>query len=135
MADMKMEKQIENMMACLECSREEAIDIIEQDKVIDKGGRTYFDLSKEQEKEAKKMANVHEKTKKPTVYNFDTTKKERKENVEKAGIIAALEQFLAQNESFTAENVAVLNKERQLSFTIGEETYELTLVQKRKPKK
>jgi hypothetical protein len=28
-----------------------------------------------------------------------------------------------------------LNKERQIAFKIGEDNYELTLVQKRKPKK
>jgi hypothetical protein len=33
------------------------------------------------------------------------------------------------------ENVTITNAERQISFKIGENDYELTLVQKRKPKK
>ena len=31
-------------------------------------------------------------------------------------------------------NIEVVNAERQVKFTIGEDTFELTLVQKRKPK-
>jgi hypothetical protein len=36
---------------------------------------------------------------------------------------------------FATENVEITNKERQISFSIGDQKYELTLVQKRAPKK
>lgn len=118
-------------MRLLDCTQEEALDVIEKDKIIDKGGRTEFDLDKEKEKLAKKMANV-DTHKKATVYKWD--KKPRKENPTKAGIIAELAQFLEKNSENACEMVIITNKERQISFKIGENMFELTLVQKRKPK-
>ena len=123
-----METQKEKIMRILECSEEEAEDVMKWDKVIDQGGRTPYDLDPALEKEAKKMANVKTKT----VFNF--TKRERKENPTKAGIIAELAEFLKENSENACENVEITNKERQIAFKVGENCYELTLVQKRKPK-
>ena len=122
-----MEERIKKLMATLKCTREEAIEIIECDKAIDKGERVYFDLDKDAEKQAKKWANVGEKTKK-------TERKApvRKENTTKSGIIAEISEFLSEK---GYEMVEITNKERQIAFKIGENDYELTLVQKRKPKK
>ena len=122
-----MEEKIKKLMATLKCSREEAIEIIECDKAIDKGERVYFDLDKEAEKQAKKWANVGEKTKK-------TERKApvRKENATKSAIISEISAFLTEK---GYEFVEITNKERQIAFKIGENDYELTLVQKRKPKK
>jgi hypothetical protein len=77
-----------------------------------------------------KTANVddHKKPKTPV-------KRERKANPTKAGIIAEIATFLAQNSEFATENVEITNKERMIAFQIGEEKYEITLIQKRKPKK
>lgn len=69
----------------------------------------------------------------PTAYKF--TQRQRKENATKAGIIAEIAEFLEKNSQFSVENLQITNKERQISFIIGGETYEFTLVQKRKPKK
>ena len=131
MATRKEEEQIANIMANLNCSREEAEDVMKWDKVIDQGGRTPFDLDPEAEKEAKKMANVKER-KKPTVYDF--SKRERKANPTKGGIIAELAQFLTEKSEFATEFVEITNKERQIAFKIGEDAYELTLIAKRTPK-
>lgn len=122
-----MEEKIKKLMASLKCTREEAIDIIESDKAIDKGERVYFDLDKDAEKQAKKWANVGEKTKK-------TERKApvRKENATKSAIIAEIAQFLTEK---GYEMVEITNKERQITFKVGENDYEFTLVQKRKPKK
>ena len=128
---MTTEKQIENIMVNLKCTREEAEDVIKWDKVIDQGGRTPYDLDPEAEKMAKKMANVRER-KKPTVYDFK--QRERKANPTKGGIIAELHKFLVEMSEFAIENVEITNKERQIAFKIGEDAFELTLVQKRKPK-
>lgn len=125
------ETQVDKLMRILDCTKEEALDIIEKDKIIDRGGRTEFDLDKEKEKLAKKMANV-DTHKKPTVYKWD--KRERKANPTKAGIIAELAKFLQENSENECEMVEITNKERQISFKIGENMFELTLVQKRKPK-
>lgn len=129
---MTTEKQIENIMVNLKCTREEAEDVMKWDKVIDQGGRTPYDLDPEAEKMAKKMANVRER-KKPTVYDFK--QRERKANPTKGGIISELHKFLVEMSEFATESVEITNKERQISFKIGEDAFELTLVQKRKPKK
>ena len=129
---MTTEKQIENIMVNLKCTREEAEDVMKWDKVIDQGGRTPYDLDPEAEKMAKKMANVRER-KKPTVYDFK--QRERKANPTKGGIISELHKFLTEMSEFATESVEITNKERQIAFKVGENDYELTLVQKRKPKK
>jgi hypothetical protein len=81
----------------------------------------------------KKTADSGEKKGK-TAYNLDATGKKKKENPTKANIIALLATILAENGDFSAENVEITNKERQIAFTVGENAFELTLVQKRKPK-
>ena len=129
---MTTEKQIENIMVNLKCTREEAEDVMKWDKVIDQGGRTPYDLDPEAEKMAKKMANVRER-KKPTAYDFK--QRERKANPTKGGIISELHKFLVEMSEFATEFVEITNKERQIAFKIGEDAFELTLVQKRKPKK
>ena len=129
------ETQKERIMRILDVSAEEADEILKADKAIDRGERVSFDLSPEQEKMAKKFANVDtKKRKKPTVYNLDAKGKARKENPTKASIIAELAKFLTENSENACEMVEITNKERQIAFKIGENAYELTLVQKRKPK-
>ena len=76
-----MSKELVNKyMNLLGCTEEEALDIIECDKKIDRGEKVPFDLTKEQEKEIKKYRNC-DTHKKPTVYDF--SKRERKENAPK----------------------------------------------------
>lgn len=126
-------EQIQRIMAGLKCSEAEAKEIYAYDKMVDGAGakeRLEFDLSLEAEKEAKKLANSRER--KPTVYNFN--QRERKTNPTKAAIIAEIAKFLEENSENACENVKITNKERQISFKIGENDYEFTLVQKRKPK-
>ena len=122
-------------MRVLDESAEEADEILKADKAIDRGERVTLDLSPEKEKLAKKFANVDtKKRKKPTVYNLDARGKARKEHPTKASIIAELAKFLTENSENACEMVEITNKERQIAFKIGENAYELTLVQKRKPK-
>ena len=129
------ETQKERIMRILDVSAEEADESLKADKAIDRGERVPFDLSPGKEKLAKKFANVDtKKRKKPTVYNLDARGKARKENPTKASIIAELAKFLTENSENACEMVEITNKERQIAFKIGENAYELTLVQKRKPK-
>ena len=118
--------RVAELMAQLKCTKEEALEIIECDKAIDRGERVYFDLSPEAEKQAKKYANTGTRQ-----TNVAKTERKRKENPTKATVIAELAQFLAEN---GYEMVEITNKERQIAFKVGENAYELTLVQKRKPK-
>ena len=127
-------------------SDEEIQQMLTDDKAVDRGEILEWDLSKEDHKKAMKYANVQEKQKKPaetaeksakksgTAYNFDTSGKKKKENPTKANIIALLATILTENGDFSAENVEITNKERQIAFTVGDNAFELTLVQKRKPK-
>ena len=121
------ETQVERIMKHLNCSKEEALDIIACDKAIDRGERMEFDLPIELEKEAKKMSNVGSRK-----TDGKKVERKRKENPTKSTLITEISQFLTEN---GYENVQITNKERQIAFTIGENAYELTLVQKRKPKK
>ena len=110
-------------------TREEALQTLADDADIDKGKPKDFDLTKEQQKIAKQY------TKTGTRKTADTpTKRERKENPTKALIIAEIFKFLGENAEISAENLSVTNKERQIFFKCGENDYELTLTQKRKPK-
>lgn len=119
-------------MRKLGMSDEEIADVIASDDAIDKGKKVSFDLTDEQAKEAKKYTKAGTRT----AYKLDNTqgKRSRKENATKAGIIAELATFLTENSEFSTENVEITNKERQILFKIGDETFELTLIQKRKPK-
>ena len=125
----KENAKIEQIMKALKCTREEAIDVIETDKIIDKGGRTKYDLTKEQEKIAMKISAVNDRRAKDQENN--KRGKVRAENVTKSDIIAKLAEFLTENGK---ENVKITNKERQIAFSVGENDFELTLVQKRKKK-
>lgn len=122
---------VKHHMKTLDIPEAEAIQLVMDDKAVDKGEKL-FELSAEQKKVAKKYAATG--TKKRTVYKFDTTKK-KKENPVKQKIIAEIERFLNENSEISAENVQITNAERQIFFQIGSNDYELTLVQKRKAKK
>ena len=122
---------VKHHMKTLDIPEAEAIQLVMDDKAVDKGEKL-FELSAEQKKVAKKYAGTG--TKKRTVYKFDTTKK-KKENPIKQKIIAEIERFLNENSEISAENVQITNAERQIFFQIGSNDYELTLVQKRKAKK
>lgn len=121
-------KQIE---ACrkLGMSDEEIFEMYEDDTDVDKGVEMPWDLSAEEHKKAMKQANADEHKKPKT-----QAKRERKANPTKAGIIAEIATFLTENSAFATENVEITNKERMIAFKIGDERYEITLIQKRKPK-
>lgn len=125
------ETSIQRIMEGLNCNYQEAEQIYAYDKAIDRGEKTEFDLSPEKEKIAKKFAHTGTR-KTPPAYKF--TKRERKPNATKGGIISELADFLRDKSEFSVENLEITNKERMISFKIGENTFDLTLIQKRKPK-
>ena len=116
------ETQVEKLMRILDISEAEALDVIEKDKIIDKGGRTEFDFDKEKEKQAKKMANVKTKT----VYKF--TPRERKPDEIKEEIIKNLADFLQKSEFSSVE---ITNKSREIAFSCGNDNFSITLTRKR----
>lgn len=130
-----LDKKIAQLMHALDCTEEEARQVIADDKAIDQGKKMPFDLDAEKAKVAKQYRQTGTR-KAPTVYKLDNEggKRNRKENPTKAGIIAEIAKFLAEQSENACENVEITNKERQIAFKIGENDYEFTLVQKRKPK-
>lgn len=128
----KKAEKVKEIMRLLDCTEEEALDVIRTDEIIDKGGRTEYDLPIAEEKAALKIGRIDERKAK----SADNKRgKVRAENPTKSGIIAEIAEFLTEKSQFACENVEITNKERQIAFKIGENAYEITLVQKRKPKK
>lgn len=127
----KKAEKVKEIMRLLDCTEEEALDVIRTDEIIDKGGRTEYDLPIAEEKAALKIGRIDERKAKST---DNKRGKVRAENPTKSGIIAEIAEFLTEKSQFACENVEITNKERQIAFKIGENAYEFTLVQKRKPK-
>lgn len=112
------EKLIALHMRTLKCTREEAIQLIQDDKETDRGISHDWDLSAEQMKNARKLANAG--TRKVT-----TTTRTRKENPVKQEIISTIYQCMS---GYTgAENVNIANAERTVDFTVDGVNYTVTL--------
>ena len=110
---------VENLMKKLGISKEEALQLIEDDKRIDRGEKL-FELTAEQKKVVKQSCATG--TKKRTVYKFDSAKSKKKDT-EKEEIVQKFFEF-AQN--FT-ENCEIVNANREISFELGGNSYSLVL--------
>ena len=118
---------IERNMKLLDISREEAMQMLEDDKRIDKGEKL-FTLTPEQEKASKKARQADRK-KKTTVYKFDISKRKKPENKGKQAIITALTESV---EKMGAENLDVTNNEREFFFELNGTKYKIVLSMPRK---
>lgn len=127
------ENRISELMRTLDLTRDEAIELIRDDEQVDKMGMKQVDddLTEEQKKAIKKAKGG---VRAVNAYGRKVTR-ERKENPIKASLIAEIADFLQKNSENAIENCEITNKERQIAFKIGEDSFELTLIQKRKPKK
>lgn len=117
-------EQLHRIMSNLQCSAEEAAEIMAYDKAVDKGEKTPHDLTPAQNKVAQSYTRTG--TRKPTVYRFD--KKERKPNEPKRELIEMFAAALTQN----SINHAVTNPERQIDFTFNDVKYRIVLSAPRK---
>ena len=117
--------QKERIMKNLGVDAATADEILAADKAIDRGERLEFDLTPEQEKATRKFRQADREV------STKKVERKRKENPVKSAIIQDFYQLLMEK---YPENVEILNPERQISFIIGDEKFELTLTQKRKPK-
>ena len=131
-SEKEYQAKISNLMKKLDCTAEEAKEIIMDDYDIDHDVQKDFDLSAEKLKEANKYTKTGTR-KAPTAYKFE--KRQRKENPTKRSIVAELATFLRENSENACEDVEITNIERMIAFRVGENRYELTLIQKRPPKK
>lgn len=112
---------VEELMKTLNCSEEEAKDIIETDKAIDRGANP-FPLTPEQEAVEKKMRQADRKKEKVP------RKVERKENANKREIIQVLDDALCD----LADDVTLVNAERQIDFIYNNVKYRIVLSVPRK---
>lgn len=125
--DNETEKLIAKHMNLLKISRDEAIQLIEDDKRIDKGEKL-FSLTPEQEKASKKARSAGRKPK-TTVYKFDTTKRKKPENKNKSDLISVITSALTEH---GAENLELINPEREFTFTMDGTKYKIVLSLPRK---
>lgn len=121
-----MDEKIKQLMDALQCSEEEARQLIADDEAIDKGEKL-FELSAEEKKVVKSMVSTG--TKKRTT----ATKRERKPDDEKQEIISRIAGFLSTCD--ITYDVKVINKEREISLLIGANDYSIILTKHRPPKK
>ena len=125
------EKNIADYMKRNKCDREEAIELINYDNAVEGGEETEFDLSEEQEKVVREMTRRVEHAKQ----DGKKIVRERKPNELKEAIVAELAEFLREDALGQAYgDVEIVNKNRMISFTVGDKKFDLTLIEKRAPK-
>ena len=118
------ENLVQKHMRILGITEEEAIQLIEDDRRIDKGEKL-FELTPEQKQAAKKARQADRK---PTVYKFDTSKRKRPANEQKRLLIETLKNALA---AIGAE-VEVTNIEREMTLMFEGTKYKVVLSAPRK---
>lgn len=121
-----MEDRIQKIMKNLDCSREDALKVIEDDRKIDKGEKL-FELTAEQKKASKDARQV---ARKPTVYKFEQ-KRTRKADNEKAEIM----QMLAEMLKPVSTEFELTNPERECVFVFKDRKLKITLSAPRKQQK
>ena len=124
-------------MRKLKYSDEQIEEMLEDDKAVDRNEPLPWDMSAEEHKKAMKYANADEhkkpvEKKSPTVYNWDTTDKPKKQNITKEALVSALAEFLRSNTELACENVEITNKQGKISFKVGENDFSFSLTQHRK---
>ena len=116
------EKRIEFLMKNLDLTREETIQLENDDE-----NNVSVDLTPEQQKVVSEMTRADTEVGK--------RKGTRKPNETKEAIVRELCEFLAEDALGQAyEDVTITNVNRTITFSIGEKKFELNLIEKRAPK-
>ena len=120
--------EIAKAMKSLELTKDEAIQMwLEDEGYLDNEEQEALE---KKAKESRITATIHQA--KNTQAKKKTQKERvRKENPTKEMVIAEIAKILPN----FAENVEITNVSKYISFTIGDEKFEINLIQKRKPKK
>ena len=105
-----MEEKIKSLMKALECTREEALEIIADDEAIDKGEKL-FELSAEQKKASKQARQSSRKV--------DTDKQ-------------TLFKILLDTFGEIGDNLEIINQDRELEFKFNERKFKIVLSAPRK---
>jgi hypothetical protein len=118
--DESLEEKIQKLMKSLNISREEAIELMEEDKAIDRGEKLY-ELPKELQAGAKKARQADRKK--------TETKREKKPKPEKEEICSAMMDGLRE---LGVGEFEILNPEREFIFHKDGVKYKVTLACPRK---
>ena len=120
-----MEDRILQLMTALKISREEALQVLEDDKRIDRGEKL-FELTEEQKAVEKKMRQA------PRTATAKPPKRERKTDNDKRFLIDSLVWALTTEtenagDNVLAQNVEIVNPEREFLFTYNGKKYKVVL--------
>lgn len=110
-----MTEQVEKLMKTLDLTEEEALQLIEDDKAIDRGAKM-FDLDPELEKGSKKARQA------PRKANSTPTKRTKKEDTDKGYLISEIVKALAE-----CDKVEITNPERQIDFEFSGRKFRIVL--------
>ena len=117
-----MDARVKEMMIALDCTEEEALEVLAMDDEIEHGSDP-FKLTPEQEKVSKAARSVDRK---PAAQK---AKRERKADDTKRQLIADIKVLL---EGLGAEDMEVTNIERQLDFKVDGRKFRVVLSAPRK---
>lgn len=118
-----MTDQVKQLMETLDLTEQQALELIESDKEIDKGAKL-FELSPEQEKASKKARATGTRT------QTAPTKRERKEDPDKRFLIDLIHKALAASDDpkFTqTPTIETTNPERQIDFVYNDRKFRVVL--------
>ena len=123
------ENKIVEMMKLLDLTREEAIELINEDKEVDRMTvkEAENDLTEEQKKAIKKVKGGAKSVKAVNAYGKTVTR-ERKADETKRELVKILQESLKD----VAENLAITNIERQIDFTVKGRKFRIVLSAPRK---
>ena len=116
-----MEQRIEFLMSSLDCSREQAIELIESDQKVDKMTVSECESDLTQEQKAISKQN-RQGDRKPTVYKFD--KRERKADQDKLKLV---ELIAAAVNMVVEQEPTITNAERQIDFVYNGRKFKVVL--------
>ena len=113
--------EIQEIMELLQCTEEQAKQVLESDKQVDKMTvrECESDLTQEQKASSKK---ARQGDRKPTVYNFNT--RERKADTDKGKLIELLASAI---NMVTDQEPTVTNAERQIDFEYNGRKFRVVL--------
>lgn len=121
-----MDSEIKKLMTLLDISYEEALELAEDDKKIDKGEKMDFDLTPEQEKNVKQIKNGMARC--VDAYGKKRTR-EVKVDPEKQFLIEKINSLLVTTK---CENINVTNPQREINFEYAGRRFKIVLSAPRK---
>ena len=114
-----MEERIAQIMKSLDLTREEALELLEDDDKIEHNQKMPFDLTKEQEKNVRKMKNV--------ARTVDAYGKQRTRTVKEDAEKLLLIKLIADTLSEQTESLTVTNPQREINFEFQNRKFKIVL--------